>query len=177
MITSDLKGNHTYCKPKCKSKCQSFKLFHLHHSHCWVWAEESVSAPFPAPVFFCSLSSAIITSNYFHCPTLTLGLSRQYLWLWQGFDRTVTFKLKSVSESLHLCVPLYCQHVCFKVSAQWVTLTLVSVQWCWVWLWGFAITVLLRKGWDNAVTQTEVLSLLVILQSWCKRFLKWKTGL
>lgn len=80
MITSDLKGNHTYCKPECRGKCHSFKLFHLHHIHCRVWARVG---PFPAPVLYCSLSSAGITSDCFLYPTMKLGVSSHRLWLWQ----------------------------------------------------------------------------------------------
>lgn len=159
MITSDLKGNHTYCKAKCKSKCQPFMLFHLHHIHCcWMWAGETVCWPLPVFVLFFSLSSVNITSNYIQCNTKTFqtqsySIAHFFLW-WQGFDWMTTLKLKSVFELWHLCALLW-GNVCFTVctvSSQWVTHTLFCVGWCWRVVSEserFGITVLLKRGWDN----------------------------
>ena len=100
MITSDLKGNHTYCKPKCKSKCHPFMLFHLHHFtaecglHCvCVCVCVCVSRPLPALYHQSSSHQPRFLSQHHTSP-----LSLYYITFCDDRVCVRTLKLKYVFE-------------------------------------------------------------------------------
>lgn len=155
MIASDLKGNHTYCKPKCRSKCQPFMLFHLHHIHCRMWAEEKqVSVP---PYVCVSLRFIISQHRTFLLPShrnTSAAFRRHHLQWWCRFFPFFFWQSDNTQTEIHFWIMaplcLFCsQPVCFavcKVSRQWVTqLFLCNDAECDSEMSG--ITVFLRRGW------------------------------
>lgn len=163
MITSDLKGNHTYCKPKCKSKCHPFMLFHLHHftakcglhTHALcvcvcVWAGPSLRS---------IISRHRISYAFCHSITPRLCLYTTLPFVMTGFlSEHSNWNTFLNYGTFVLCFVVGACSTVSEATTQRITLTVVLA---------------LLYFSEGAVTQTEVLSLLVI-QSWCKWFLKWK---
>lgn len=135
MIASDLKGNRTYCKPKCKSKCQPFMLFHFASLLNVGWWGDTG----PSLYFSCTLSSLNITSNHHHNTSVVFIV--HYLLWWQNNNTQTEMCFGIMAPLLFYFVVSACFTVC-KLGTPWVTL----VQWCWRVVSG--ITLLLRRGRD-----------------------------
>lgn len=101
------------------------------------------------PVIFCTLS-VNITSNYIHSTTITPSavFIVHYLLWWQN---------RNTQTEMHFWFMVFflfylhsCSFTICTLSTQWVTLTVVSVQWYWQVVVRqserFGITVLLRRG-------------------------------
>lgn len=179
MISSDLKGNHTYCKPKCKTKCQPFMLFHLHHIYCnRMCAGETQnvgsSLYFPALNYVSASHHTAASLPAQHFSRLYSTLPFVMTGFWQNSNTQTEMGFWMRAPFVLYFVVNMCFAVC-KVSTRAITVTLVSVQWCWRVVNDserFGITVLLRRGWENTVAHCERLSPLLVLPLWW--FVKWK---